>query len=57
MLEFIVLGEIPGTSFQITFSQLLLLTASMLIAYELRIVAHRKDILKTAQDFIQRISL
>ena len=42
MLELIVLGEVPGTSFQITFSQILIVMATMLIASELRIVARRK---------------
>jgi hypothetical protein len=34
MLEFIVLGIIPGTHVQITFSWVLLMTALGLIAYE-----------------------
>lgn len=57
MLEFIVLGNIPGTSVQLTFSQLLLISAVLLISFEIKIVSHRKDFLKSAQSLVQRISL
>lgn len=56
MLEFVVLGEIPGTSFQITFTQVLLVAAFLLVASELRLVAQRKNLFKSAQGLINRIS-
>ena len=44
MLEFIVLGQIPGTSFQITYAQVLMLAATLLLASELRLVLHRRGV-------------
>jgi hypothetical protein len=43
MLEFIILGEVPGTSFRITFSQVLVVAAMMLIAGELRVASRRRE--------------
>lgn len=57
MLEFIVLGEIPGTSVHITFAQVLATAALLLIASELRLVGQRKHFMKSIQGFINRISL
>jgi hypothetical protein len=37
MLEFIVLGQVPGTSVQITYAQVLIVAAVLLIAGELRV--------------------
>lgn len=58
MLEFIVLGQIPGTSIQITFSQLiklsLLVIAGVLISYELR---RHKISRPRLQDIINRLAL
>lgn len=55
MLEFIVLGEIPGTTVHITFAQVLITAALLLIASELRLVGHRKEFVKTAQAYLGRI--
>lgn len=57
MLEFIVLGEIPGTNLYITFSQVLIIAAVLLIASELRIRLQRKNLLRIAQLFINRTAL
>lgn len=57
MLEFIVLGEIPGTNLYITFSQVLIIAAILLIASELRIRLQRKSMLRIAQLFINRTAL
>lgn len=57
MLEFIVLGEIPGTNLYITFSQVLIIAAILLIASELRIQLQRKSMLRIAQLFINRTAL
>lgn len=58
MLEFIVLGEIPGTSIQISFWQfveLAALTAVLIIwRFEHR---HTKTIRKSLQDVINRLAL
>ena len=37
MLEFIVLGQIPGTTVQITYAQVLIVSAIILLASELRV--------------------
>lgn len=42
MLEFIVLGEVPGTSINITFAQVLITTAFLLILSEYRTLSQRK---------------
>lgn len=55
MLEFIVLGEIPGTSVHITYAQVLIFAAVLLIASEIRLVGHRKEFSKTAQAYISRL--
>ena len=57
MLEFIVLGQIPGTTIQITFAQVLILGSTLLVASELRIVAQRRGLLKLAARFINEIAL
>lgn len=57
MLEFIVLGQIPGTSVHITFSQVLLASAVLLMCSELRILAHRKQLIRLAQNWINQIAL
>lgn len=57
MLEFIVLGKIPGTSLQITYAQVLLVAALLLIISELRIILQRKNLMRLAQNFINQISL
>lgn len=57
MLEFIVLGEIPGTSVHITFSQVLIIGAILLAASELRIIAQRKQLLRLAQNWINQLAL
>lgn len=57
MLEFIVLGEIPGTSVHITFLQVLLAGAILLACSELRILVHRKQLIRLAQNWINQIAL
>lgn len=57
MLEFIVLGEIPGTSVHLTFSQVLIIGAILLCASELRILFQRKQLLRLAQNWINQIAL
>ena len=48
MLEFIVLGQIPGTSLTITFNWVLLLVATALMIYDIRhIVQRRKLVIDT----------
>ncbi len=37
MLEFIVLGQVPGTTVQITYAQVLIVSAVLLIAGEVRL--------------------
>lgn len=58
MLEFIVLGEIPGTSIQIDFKQFVqigfLLLAIVLIGVEMRI---RKINTPKLQEILNRLSL
>ena len=44
MLEFIVLGKVPGTHFNITYSWVLALAAGLLIMLEIRY--HRNYVLK-----------
>ena len=41
MMELIVLGHIPGTSTEITFTWVMLLTAGLLLLSELKIVVSR----------------
>ena len=60
MLEFIVLGQIPGTSIQITFTQLvrigLLFVVVILIGLELRV--HKTHKIKLdLQTLINRLAL
>lgn len=57
MLEFIVLGHIPGTTIYITFAQVLIASSILLIASEIRILIQRKNVLRTAQAWINQISL
>lgn len=57
MLEFIVLGEIPGTSVHITFAQVLATAALLLIASELRLVAQRKGYFKSSRSSVDHASL
>lgn len=45
MLEFIVLGQIPGTSIQITYAQVIILVASILVANELRLFRYRHELM------------
>lgn len=57
MLEFIVLGQIPGTSVQITFAQVLIVASALLLVSEYRIVLQRKSSLKNEQNLITKIAL
>jgi len=57
MLVFIVLGQIPGTSVQITFAQVLIVASALLLASEYRIVLQRKSNQKNEQNFITKIAL
>lgn len=57
MLEFIVLGLIPGTSVQITFMQVLVVAGVLALASELRIVSQRRNLVSELQRFINNISL
>lgn len=60
MLEFIVLGEIPGTAIQLTFSQIMqfvgVLVVVVLVSWELKLhkINHRPKLL---QDIINRLAL
>lgn len=60
MLEFIVLGEIPGTAIQISFAQyiqlLFLVVAIILVAIELRIRKVQRPHLRL-QEIINRLAL
>lgn len=42
MLEFIVLGQIPGTTIFLTFSWILIITASVLTYFEFKLWAKRR---------------
>ena len=57
VLEFIVLGQVPGTTVQITFAQVLMLGAILLMAGELRVLIQRRGLLKLAARFINEIAL
>lgn len=60
VLEFIVLGEIPGTSIQLTFSQIMqfvgVLVVVALVSWELKLhkIENRPKLL---QDIINRLAL
>lgn len=60
VLEFIVLGEIPGTSIQLTFSQIMqfvgVLVVVVLVSWELKLhkIENRPKLL---QDIINRLAL
>lgn len=60
MLEFIVLGEIPGTAIQLTFSQIIqfvgVLFVVVLVSWELKLhkIENRPKLL---QDIINRLAL
>ena len=58
MLEFIVLGQIPGTSIQITFTQLLKLALVVVVIILVRFELHLRKVqpLKL-QDVINRLAL
>lgn len=58
MLEFIVLGEIPGTSIQISFWQFVELAALIAVLFIWRFEhRHTKAIRKSLQDVINRLAL
>lgn len=50
MLEFIVLGQIPGTSIQITFEQVVMTVALLCISFELHQRLKKHAELKTADN-------
>lgn len=43
MLEFIVLGQIPGTAIQITFKGVLIIAATLLATYDFLRIVRRKQ--------------
>lgn len=57
MLEFIVLGEIPGTSVRVTFTQVLVFSLIILLASELHLFANRKNVIRTTRNLINQISI
>lgn len=56
MLEFIVLGQIPGTSIQITYAQVIILVASILVAKELRLFHYRHEFMNILRRLISTLA-
>ncbi len=44
MLELIVLGQVPGTSLVITFNQVLVIVACLIISFEMQRIVRRRRI-------------
>ena len=57
MLELIVLGQIPGTTIQITFEQILLTSLLLCVFVELFLLHKRRYVTQFMRHYIERVSL
>ena len=57
MLELIVLGQIPGTTIQITFEQILLTSLLLCVFVELFLLHKRRNVTQFMRHYIERVSL